>query len=233
MDAVPHPIKTAAGQAELSTRALRLSQRHRTVLFLVDGRRSESEVRTMATQAGVPDTCFDELVVLGLIGPLGPFGPLGASGVAGAGAGVWPQPLLEVDLPLPDAAPAELDSMLPASRTLSPESMAADSRFEDRALESAWGEAPGAAALTADAAADPVFLEAREILVRAVRSVAPVAGSITLMRLRRARTRAELASLLDEVEQRIAKPPRPLAAAQTLRRVRELLDERATAPLTP
>jgi len=63
--------------------------------------------------------------------------------------------------------------------------------------------------------------------------VAPVAGSLTLMRLRRARTREELAGLLDEVEQRIAKPPRPLAAAQTLRRVRDLLEGRASAPVAP
>ena len=34
------PIKTAAGHDELGTRQRRLSQRHRTVLFLVDGRRS-------------------------------------------------------------------------------------------------------------------------------------------------------------------------------------------------
>src|SRR6266700_7688386 len=61
------PIKTPDGQAELSTRARRLSQRHRTVLFLVDGKRSAVEVRSLASKAGVPDTCFDELLELGLI----------------------------------------------------------------------------------------------------------------------------------------------------------------------
>ena len=102
MDAAPHPIKTAAGQAELSTRALRLSQRHRTVLLLAEGKHSETEVPSMAIQAGVPDTGFDGLVVLGMIGA-----PVG-------------RPVREVDLPLPvpDTEPAELDSVLPASRTL-------------------------------------------------------------------------------------------------------------------
>ena len=216
MDAAPHPIKTAAGQAELNTRALRVSQRHRTVLFLTDGKRSETEVRTMATQAGVPDTCFDDLVVLGLIEA-----PVGL-------------PRREVDLPLPvpDTAPSDLDSVLPASRSLSPESLSADSRFEDRALAEAWPE-PRDADDAATSTIDPAVTEAREILMRAVRSVSPVAGSLTLLRLRRARTREELASLLDEVEQRIAKPPRPLAAAQTLRRVRELLEGRVSAPVPP
>ena len=102
MDAAPHPIKTAAGQAELSTRALRLSQRHRTVLLLAEGKHSETEVRSMAIQAGVPDTCFDGLVVLGMIGA-----PVGL-------------PVREVDLPLPvpDTEPAGLDSVLAASRTM-------------------------------------------------------------------------------------------------------------------
>ena len=61
------PIKTPQGLAELATRALRVSQRHRTMLFLVDGRRSEAQIRNLAEQAGVPATCFDELMTIGLI----------------------------------------------------------------------------------------------------------------------------------------------------------------------
>jgi len=60
------PIKTPQGQAELSTRQRRVSQRHRTVLFLIDGKRSATEVRHMALQAGVPENCFDELLAMGL-----------------------------------------------------------------------------------------------------------------------------------------------------------------------
>ena len=82
-------------------------------------------------------------------------------------------------------------------------------------------------------APDAVVAEVREILTRAVRSVAPVAGSLTLLRLRRARTRGELTGLLGEVAQRIAKPPRALAGAQTLRRARDLLDGRIALPATP
>ncbi len=65
--------------------------------------------------------------------------------------------------------------------------------------------------------------EARALLIRAVRSEAPVAGTFTLLRLKRATTRAELEALLDEVEQRLRKPHRRVIAAQMLRHVRHLL----------
>ena len=82
-------------------------------------------------------------------------------------------------------------------------------------------------------ALDPAVVEARRILLRAVRAEAPIAGSLTLLRLRRARTRTDLAELLDEVEARITKPARSLAAAQTMRRVRGLLDGRIQPSLAP
>jgi hypothetical protein len=80
---------------------------------------------------------------------------------------------------------------------------------------------------------DPVVAEARLILVRAVRAQAPLAGTITLLKLRRARTRADLVGLLDEVESRITKPHRSLAATHTMRRVRQMLDGRADSMLEP
>ena len=68
---------------------------------------------------------------------------------------------------------------------------------------------------------------AREILLRAVRQEAPLAGSLTLLRLRKARTADDLRALLDEVEVRISKPQRMLTAQQTLSRVRQLLSGQA------
>src|ERR1700710_542591 len=61
------PIKTPQGQAELVARERRVSQRHRTVLFLIDGKRSADEVRAMALKAGVPESAFGELIELGMI----------------------------------------------------------------------------------------------------------------------------------------------------------------------
>ncbi len=48
----PAPIKTALGADELRGRSRTLGQRHRTVLLLVDGRRSINEVVSLAQQAG-------------------------------------------------------------------------------------------------------------------------------------------------------------------------------------
>ncbi len=63
----PQPQRTASGHAELATRGKRLSQRHRTVLLLVDGRRSEDDIRHLAAQAGAGATCLDDLLTLGLV----------------------------------------------------------------------------------------------------------------------------------------------------------------------
>jgi hypothetical protein len=61
------PQRTASGHAELATRGKRLSQRHRTVLLLVDGRRSEEDIRKLAAQAGAGSQCLDDLLTLGLV----------------------------------------------------------------------------------------------------------------------------------------------------------------------
>ena len=204
------PVKTPEGQAELSHRTLRLSQRHRTVLLLVDGRRSMDQVQGLAQQAGVSQSHVDELMRLGLI-------------VISPPTVALPRPMevdLVPDVPAPTAADADAsdDSELPASRTLQPESVFTDSKqAEFAAVDS---RLTGLASTGSDEALD----EARDILMRAVRAEAPVTGSLTLLRLRRAASRADLEDLLDEVEARISKPHRSLAAGQTLQRVRQLLD---------
>ena len=218
------PIKTPEGQAELSARQRRVSQRHRTVLFLIDGKRTAEEVRTMALKAGVPGSCFGELIELGMIMlPEPTFSPLIDEPAPAPG-------LLHVDVPLPgpDSLSAVPDSMLPPSRSLFPESASTDSTLGGVSTAQAWLNAD---TTTADLPDDPVFAEARLILVRAVRAQAPLAGTLTLLKLRRARTRADLSSLLEEVESRISKPHRSLSATHTMRRVRQMLDGRADSML--
>ena len=220
------PIKTPEGQAELGARKRRVSQRHRTVLFLIDGKRTAEEVRTMAFQAGVPGSCFGELIELGMIMLSEPTFSLLIDDPASRPG------MLHVDVPLPgpDSLSAVPDSMLPPSRSLFPESASTDSTLGSVSTAQAW--------LTADANEpelldDPVFVEARLILVRAVRAQAPLAGTLTLLKLRRARTRADLSSLLEEVESRISKPHRSLSATHTMRRVRQMLDGRADSMIEP
>lgn len=214
------PIKTPEALAELSSRQRKLSQRHRTVLLLVDGRRAEDEVRQMAIAAGSPDTAFDELLDLGMISRPAPLEPEPVKVTARASVPVPSQPMpLQAAQFEPEAgvAPDSVVSLLPASQTLQPESH----------LDSLVNELPGAAmdALESEPfdVQDEALEEARAILLRAVRAEAPVAGSLTMLRLRRARTREDIESLLEEVESRIFKPFKGLWASQTMARVRELL----------
>jgi len=87
--------------------------------------------------------------------------------------------------------------------------------------DSSWSQLPDDTQMQPPT--DAPLAEARSLLMRAVRSEAPRAGALTLMRLKRTRTRSELEALLDEVEQRLRKPHRSVIAAQTLRHVRHLL----------
>jgi hypothetical protein len=219
------PIKTPEGQAELNARQRRVSQRHRTVLFLIDGKRNAEEVRTMAAKAGVPESCFGELVELGMIMLSEPTFSL----LIDEPAPVPGTMHVDVPLPGPDSVSAVSDSVLPPSRSLFPESVSNDSALGGVSTAQAWLNAD----TTDSESLDPVVAEARLILVRAVRAQAPLAGTITLLKLRRARTRADLVSLLDEVESRISKPHRSLAATHTMRRVRQMLDGRADSMLEP
>jgi len=63
----PPPVKTALGHEELRQRTRTFSQRHRTVLLLVDGKRLQDEVLALALKAGVAPNFFDELVAAGLV----------------------------------------------------------------------------------------------------------------------------------------------------------------------
>lgn len=206
------PIKTADGLDEIATRSRRLGQRQRTMLLLVDGRRSADEVRRLAAQAGVPPACYDELLAAGLIALPLPTLTIDALEALEARQAV-PAAAAAIDVPLP----VEEESLLPSAQSLQPEST----------LNGDLGPAePWAAVETGHgdlADLDPALEEARDLMLRAVRAEAPVAGSLTLMRLRRASSRADLAALIDEVDTRVRKPQRALAATLLRRRVRELI----------
>lgn len=224
MDSPVIPIKTPAGLAEMSNRQRRISQRHRTMLLLVDGKRTEAQVRSLSAQAGVPGICFDELLGLGLIAALQPAAPHPATGATPPGASR--NGAAEVFTAIETNSGFGDDSELPASRTLPPESMFSDTGLGNPSPPSSWLQTEPEDNTTGD----DVLERAREMLLRAVRVEAPVAGSLTIFRLRRARTRVELEQLIDEVASRIGKPPHSLVAEQTLRRVRNVLDGRDTSP---
>jgi hypothetical protein len=193
------PIKTPEGQAELKTRVRRVSQRHRTVLFLVDGRRAEEQVRQLALAAGAPESCFDELLELGMIAP-SQAGELGPAEVDTD----------HVDLPL-DGSAGDEELPMPAMRTLQPDSVLGE-----------VGNGPGFV-VPGDEVPDAVDKDGGPIDGALE---APMVGTLTLLRLRGAHSRAELEALLPEVEFRISEPHRTLLAAQTMQHARHLLSLR-------
>ena len=172
------PRRTDTGMAALHRRTRELTPRQRTVLFLVDGRRSIDIVLALGSQAGASTSDFTALLAKGLLEAPG----------------------------LPDPSVLTESSLLSSAQSLQG--------------DSTWSQPPISSLIPS---ADAPFNEARALLIRAVRAEAPLAGTLTLMRLRRASNRAELEALLDEVEQRLRKPHRRVIAAQTLRHVRHLL----------
>ena len=266
------PVKTAEGQAEIRQRHRRLTQRQRTLLLLVDGRRSAEQVKALALQAGATDTAFDELLDLGLIAapppetppPETPVSQAPAAGLAVASMSDPASEETASDATPHETAPPAVDvaqAALPADEKTAAAADAAEpgdtvdsgpasdpdvfEQFEldaDRLPEESAHNTPrrmdamvssilpfiesalgGLGPEELPITRDKPLEEARRILVRAVRNKAPLAGSLTVVKLRRARTREELAALFDEVESLIGKPMRHLSARQTLQHVRGLL----------
>jgi hypothetical protein len=189
------PLKTPEGQQELTRRSHGLSQKHRTILLLVDGRRSLDEVMGLARHAGATPKHFEELLVLGLV--------------------LLPQVAIsevidEVDIPLSTGL----------TQPPPPEDLAEE--LGDDPVQPASHTRTVAAGATNEAA---LLLEsAREMLADLIRTAAPVAGALTLMKVRRAQGREELADLLYEVQSKVERSrTKPADVDRTLQRARELL----------
>jgi hypothetical protein len=235
------PVKTSEGVAEMRQRQRGLNQRQRTMLLLVDGRRSVMQVKQIAVQAGAPDTCFDELIELGLIELPEPVRLQPVPQPQPAVPEPVPQPMLaHRDEAVESAHPREIDSIVVAADAFDDErsslnesmppttqSPPTESGLVDSMMSSLFPlfeSAFGGLGRTSDLPRDDALEEARRILMREVRAKAPVAGALTLMKLRRAQTREELMALFDEVDSHIGTLMRHLSAQQTLLHVRGLLE---------
>lgn len=188
------PCKTAAGHAELAVRQRGLSQRHRTLLFIVDGRRSLEEVVELGARAGVPRAYIDELMALGLVVLAAPASVPPAGGVlnpAGGGQG--------------NAAPPQGGDAWGAGDTVG------------------VGDAVTNTELAAVDAHDVDVAEARRLVLQALRAHAPVSGAVTMLRVRRARERHTLLGLLDEVQVRLERHCDEAQLRELMERVARLL----------
>lgn len=180
------PCKTAAGHAELLARERSLSQRHRTVLLLVDGRRSVEEVVRLARQQGVSSAYLDELLALGLVVLAARLNPPAA-----------PPP--DSHWPVRDSATGFAPDTIGLGPPISDTQLAT---LDDRDLDVA---------------------EARRMLLQALFTQAPVSGAVTMLRVRRARSRTDLQALLPEVQARLSRPQRLADARALIARVERLL----------
>jgi acyl carrier protein len=223
------PVKTLLGQDELRTRSHGLNQRHRTMLFLVDGRRPLSEVLALGLQAGASTTHFEDLVHLGLVElviddeqPDATPSQQGAldSGGASTRSGVL---AFELDPSSPAAAPtrpsprlavAPGESAIAESPATRPTPLPVD---PPSALSIAQSRA------LAKAEADDVLQQVRELLIDTLRVDAPVFSAITLMRVHRARSSKDLIDLVWEIERHLGVSRKRRREMLSLHRARELL----------
>jgi len=247
------PQKTPEGIAELSARSRGLTQRHRTLLLLIDGQRSLDQVLHLAHQAGVPRAYMDELVALGLV-----VAPAAAGTQGGALSPTLP-PMAAAPSPL-DSAPARPASATPGAidielgsdfvvngpgmgpgrgpsgaptqgpgegPSLGPAEGTPGAELDDDSDpwddNESFGRALSTSELSALDSSDQSLAEARHVLLQALRQEAPVSGAVTMLRVRRARNREALVALLPEVEQKIGSQRHLSDAARILRRVHELL----------
>jgi hypothetical protein len=209
------PVKTQLGIDELRSRTHGLNQRHRTMLFLVDGVRPLSEVLALGLQAGARTTHFADLVHLGMVDvALDPTSTDGTAAPvpsvdAGDSGGNTLSGALAVDLEAPARAPkftTEDSSRMPLKPAESGEAVAYAQR---RAL--------------AKSEQEDLHQEVRELLTDTLRIDAPLFAAVTLVRVRRAQTTRELINLVWEIERHLVASKKSHTELQTLYRARELL----------
>ncbi|MFM9916515.1 MAG: hypothetical protein ACKVOX_11955 [Rhizobacter sp.] len=226
------PVKTPLGHEELRTRSHGLNQRHRTMLFLVDGRRPLSEVLALALQAGASTSHFEDLVHLGLVGlaidpsavtedPPSQQGALDSGGIS-TRSGVLAVELDPRPVPaeeLPRAVRPPFVQRAPVTDPAPPVSRPAPLNAEDRELPQAIVQSRA----LAQAAADELFQQVRELLIDTLRVDSPVFSAITLMRVHRARSPKELINLVWEIERHLGVSRKRRREMLSLHRARELL----------
>ncbi|HRI18242.1 MAG TPA: hypothetical protein PL196_06935 [Burkholderiaceae bacterium] len=236
------PVKTPLGHQELRQRTRRLSQRHRTVLLLVDGRRPLAEVLHMAHQAGAQVCHFEELVQLGMIDLPAPEPP--PPPVAEADGSTDAVLAVEDTVPEVAAAALELDASedsvdaaieppVPVITGVEPAaggplSVAAESA-PAQALAATPPDVPPVPQAPAMPQAAPgpessdKLDEARRLLTEILRRDTLLHRVFAPSRVRAARTQEELIGLVWEIERERAHARRKRGQLLALQRARELL----------
>lgn len=236
------PTKTALGQEEMRRRTGGLGQRHRTILFLIDGRRPLSEVLSLAQKAGAATSHFEDLVRLGYVEM--PPEEFAATVPEGAAAFAAEPPadvaeLTHVELTVPAEPPGDDD--VPASV---PEPVSETVLLVPPPAPAEPVPAPPAARAPVVPAGPPPALPPRSPVAQAVEELVddsePLGkvkrclldalhmdptpfGFRAAMRVRTARTTAALVEIVWEMERDMGHSMRSRSGLQNLQRARELL----------
>ena len=244
MSAPPVPSKTALGQEAVRRRTGEITQRHRTVLFLVDGRRPLSEVLGLAHQAGAATSHFEDLVRMGYVelppeeAPAAPpvEAPLEAAPppeITELAVEVAAEPAAGAELPPPTAVPAVSAAMAPAAPMPVPMSeppaapavLAQPPRRAMRAPERVLPPPPPPAAPPVVVLAEdqPALEQARTQLLECLRSDPQPNGGRLVERVRAARSSAELIETVWAMERGLHHHQRTHRGLIALQRAREWL----------
>ena len=197
-------MRTVAGEDELRHRTRKLGQRFRTVLLLVDGKRSVDEVLRLAQQAGAAVSHFDELVQLGMVevpAAEPTHEPTTESTVPEESARpndvppTTPEPEA-VEITTGDTPPGPPQSPIePADRGVEAqpvsEAPAAPPRLPDPPIESESAE---------QTPEEQCLQQVRDLLIDTLRIDSPLFGARTFFRVRSAQSTDELIHLVWEIE---------------------------------
>jgi len=210
MPASGTPVKTPQGQEELRRRVRGLGQRYRTLLLLVDGRRSLREVLTLGRRAGAAISHFEELMSLGLVE------------LAAPSAKEPARPT--VDDREPAAAQAQPATSGPAAAA-PPEPQAQAGVAVSTALIQPEPEPESAP--VPDGETDPAeelsLSRVRTVLIEMLLIDAPLSVFRFGQRVRAAQTSQDLADLVWEIEHHVTQIQRSHPGQQRLQTARELL----------
>jgi hypothetical protein len=240
--AIPNvPFKTQLGHDELRSRTQKLGQRHRTILFLIDGRRPLAEVLSLAQQAGAATQHFEDLLRLGLVElPPEPAPPVQAAvpvladeaALTSVELIVTSDPEAEVTIAAPLSA--ELPDLPEPPREPEPVSLPV---LDEAVPVHTQVAAPQRAPIERDATVAPPdiqlplpdateaeFLQqVRDLLTETLSIDAPLFSARTFIRVRGAQSVGELIDLVWEIQDHLSSKRHSGRELKSLQRARELL----------
>jgi len=238
----PVPFKTQLGNDELRFRTNKLGQRHRTILFLIDGRRPLAEVLSLAQQAGAATQYFEDLLRLGLVelppDPTPPPPPPPEPSLPVLGEEVELTTVELIVPPDPDEqvtvrAPLTIETPAPRVEPPAPrpapslpvleEAVSAPPPTRAAPPQAAVIEAADIALPLPDEGEAQLLQKVRDLLTDTLRIDAPLFSARTFMRVRNAQSIGELIDLVWEIQDHLSHKRRSQRELQSLQHARELL----------